>query len=228
MDTTDGRQTLRDQAIYRDLSERGRSLLLNGAALADCGGNDVILRPGQSVSGAYLVLDGRLRVYTISPAGNEATLYTIDPGETCVLALNCLFNDLRYPAWVEAESTTQVAMIPGDLYRRLFTQESSIQDLTVQALSTAVFRLINELEQVHGLNNRQRLANLLLTRASSRGEVVITQQQLADHLGTRREVVARLLLDFAAGGCLETGRGRLMLLDPDALRAIAIGADEQG
>ena len=33
---------------------------------------------------------------------NEATLYVINPHETCVLALNCIFNDLLYPAWVEA------------------------------------------------------------------------------------------------------------------------------
>jgi hypothetical protein len=34
---------------------------------------------------------GRLRVFTIAPNGTEATLYFLDPGETCVLAINCLF-----------------------------------------------------------------------------------------------------------------------------------------
>ncbi len=55
-----------------------------------------VLSRGDQVAGAYLVVSGRLRVYTLSAAGREATLYTIDPGETCVLALNCLFSDLRY------------------------------------------------------------------------------------------------------------------------------------
>jgi CRP/FNR family transcriptional regulator len=167
-----------------------------------------------------MVLNGRLRVYSISPKGNEATLYTIEPGETCVLALNCLFNDLVYPAWVDAESDTQVAIIPGSIYRNLFTTETAVQDLTVHALSTLVFRLMDELGDLHGLNQRQRLARLLLTRSSSSGELKVTQQQIADHLGTRREVVARYMVEFVDAGLVATGRGKLQLLDMDKLRAI--------
>ncbi len=65
-----------------------------------------VLHKGQAVSGAYLVVGGRLRVFTIPANGNEATLYFVDPGEACVLALNCLFSDLLYPAWVQAEMPT--------------------------------------------------------------------------------------------------------------------------
>lgn len=79
------------------------------------------------------MVSGNLRVFTLSPDGNEATLYLINPGETCVLALNCIFNDLLYPAWVEAGPATQVAVIPGAIYRTLFESESAIRDMTVQA-----------------------------------------------------------------------------------------------
>lgn len=72
-----------------------------------------ILHKGSKTSGTYVVTKGRLRVFSIAPSGSEATLYFIDPGETCVLALNCLSNDLLYPAWVSSESETEVAVIPG-------------------------------------------------------------------------------------------------------------------
>jgi CRP/FNR family transcriptional regulator len=139
-----------------------------------------------------------------------------------VLALNCLFNDLVYPAWVASETDTLVAVIPGPVYRKLFAYEAVIQDLTVRTLSTLVFRLMDELGNVHELSHRQRLANLLLTRASPAGELRMTQQQLADHLGTRREVVARQLLEFMDNGWIETGRGKIQLVNSERLRDIAL------
>ena len=131
---------------FRQLSEASRALLRRGAVFAECGPPAPILQPGQSISGAYFVVRGRLRVYAIAPDGTEATLYFINPGETCVFALNSLFNDLRYPAWVQADTDTSVALIPGPVFRELFQKEPAIQDVTVRALSTLVFRLIEELE----------------------------------------------------------------------------------
>src|SRR4029077_4671639 len=119
--------------------------------------SSAILHKGQSVSGVYLVISGQLRVFTMTPNGAEATLYFIDPGEACVLSINCLFNDHLYPAWVQAESPTSVAVIPGCVYRKLFETEPIIQNLTVQALATLVFRLMTELEQVHSSGHKQRL-----------------------------------------------------------------------
>ena len=176
-----------------------------------------VLGKGQLVSGAYVVINGRLRVYTLSPDGNEATLYWIAPGETCVLALNCIFNDLLYPAWVEAEPATTVAVIPGPLYRTLFENESVIRNLTVQALSTIVFRLMAELEQIHSCKLEQRLANFLLLHASGSGTLRMTQQEIASHLGTTREVVARLLRQFVAKKYIETKRGTVVVGQPARL-----------
>src|SRR5947209_5309059 len=134
---------------FQNLSAAARTLLNNTALIKKPSRADAILHKGQPVSGAYLVLNGRLRVFAIAPNGAEATLYFLDPGETCVLAINCLFNDLLYPAWVQAETEAEVAVIPGPVYRKLFESERTIQNLTVQALSGLVYRLMAELEQVH-------------------------------------------------------------------------------
>jgi CRP/FNR family transcriptional regulator len=161
-----------------------------------------------------------LRVLTFTPQGTEATLYLIRPGETCVLALNCLFNDLRYPAWVEASADTEVAVIPGALYRKLFEREAAVQDMTVKALSTLVFRLMDELEQIHSCNLDQRLANFLLSNADAEGKLRMTQHQIASHLGTTREVVARLIQGFVAQDMVSTGRGMTAIRDSARLAAM--------
>ncbi|MFA5530907.1 MAG: Crp/Fnr family transcriptional regulator [Thiohalomonadaceae bacterium] len=199
---------------YLELSPEGRRLLGSGAHTKHFARPTSVIHKGQRVSGAYLVTHGRLRVFTFTPQGSEATLYFIRPGETCVLALNCLFNDLRYPAWVETDADTSVAIIPGPLYRTLFEHETAIQDLTVHALATLVFRLMAELEQIHSCTLDQRLANFLLLHASDAGVVHMTQQELADHLGTTREVIARLMQGFTAQGLVATRRGAVTVKEP--------------
>lgn len=212
---------MRDLGFFHLMSPSGQDVLAKGHSRHRFAKAAVPVSKGQPVSGAYFVLSGRLRVFTLSPAGREATLYQIAPGETCVLALNCLFNDLLYPAWVQAEETSEVAVVGGATYRSLFETEKPIQDLTVKALSTIVFRLMDELEQIHSCRLDQRLAQFLLRHASTSGRIAMTQQEIAGHMGTTREVVARLMADFAAKAWVETARGRVAVLNPAALTRLA-------
>jgi CRP/FNR family transcriptional regulator len=209
---------------FAQLSESGQARLVKGAVIHRFPKGKTIIEKGQDVSGAYFVLNGRLRVFTYSPAGKEATLYLLDPGETCILALNSMFNNLLYPAWVETEADTAVAVIPGSVYRALFEDEKSIQDLTVRTLSTLVFRLMAELEEIHSCTLEQRLAGFLLNRASAGGTVVLTQQEIADHMGTTREVVARIMGRLAAQGAVDTRRGEVKILQPPLLAGMVRGA----
>ncbi|MEO8621558.1 MAG: Crp/Fnr family transcriptional regulator [bacterium] len=202
------------------MGAQGKALLAHRVVRKRLARSTVVLHKGQPVSGAYLVVVGRLRVFTTAPNGTEATLYFIDPGETCVLALNCLFSDLLYPAWVAAETTTTIALIPGPVYRKLFESEPVVQDLTLHALSTLVFRLMSELEQVHTHNHKTRLAQFILLHAASDGSLRMTQQQVAHHLGTTREVIARLLGTFVAHGLVRTQRGSITIRDVFELRRL--------
>jgi CRP/FNR family transcriptional regulator len=205
---------------FARMSVQSKALLAHRVVRKRLPAAAIALYKGQPVAGAYFVLTGRLRVFTTAPNGTEATLYFINPGETCVLALNCLFNDLLYPAWVAAETATSIAIVPGPVYRKLFDSEPVIRDLTIQALSTLVFRLMAELDQVHAHTHKTRLAQFILLHAGSNGSLRMTQQQVARHLGTTREVVARLLAGFVARGLLKTQRGSITIRDLFELRRV--------
>lgn len=205
---------------FASLGEGSRALLAQGQNRMTARRAEAVVHKGQPVSGAYVVLEGRLRVFTMSPNGAEATLYLIEPGETCVLALNCVFNDLLYPAWVQAEEPSAVCVIPGAVYRRLFETDNAIREFTVRNLSTLVYRLMTELEQVHGSRHKQRLAHFIVHHASSEGVLHMTQQQVAGHLGTTREVVARLMQELVAQGLVRTARGQIRIADLFGLRRL--------
>jgi CRP/FNR family transcriptional regulator, anaerobic regulatory protein len=208
-----------DVMAFRNLSAAIRSPLDRGLRYIHYAKGASVLTKGQRVSGAFVVIAGNLRVFTLSPEGHEATLYLINAHETCVLALNCIFNDLLYPAWVEAGVATRVAMIPGTVFKTLFDSEPAIRNMTVHAFSTIVFRLMSELEEIHSCRLEQRLCNFLLLHASADGTLQLTQQEIASHLGTTREVVARALGQLSAEGRIRTSRRRIVINDPVRLAA---------
>lgn len=75
-------------SAYLELSAEGQRLVASGAKSVNANAHAALIHKGQAVAGAYLVTAGRLRVFTYTPQGKEATLYLIGAGETCVLALN--------------------------------------------------------------------------------------------------------------------------------------------
>ena len=218
---------LNDLSTRLQLSPRGTALLERHVKLFQFRQAGPVIHKGQAVSGAYIVLEGKLRIYTYSAEGREANLYLLNPGETCVLTLNCLFNNLLYPAWVEAYRNSEVVFIPGSVYRELFSFESTIQDITVKSLSTLVFQLMDALEEMKTCNMEQRLARFILNNASTVGVLKATQQELANHIGTTREGIARIVQGFKSQGLVKTARGKIFIKNEARLASIVTPQDAQ-
>jgi len=206
--------------IANQLSAPGQAIFNSRLVRKKFAAFQPVLDKGASVSGAYFVLEGALRVFTLSPQGKQVTLYRVLPGQTCILAINSLFNSFLYPAWVEAEEQTILGVLPGDIYRQLFRGEAVVQDITIKALSSTVFGLMSALEKHHCQTIKQRLAHYLLVRLAPDATVYATQQAIADDLGSTREFVARILSRLTRQGLIQTGRGKIQILDTEALRQL--------
>jgi CRP/FNR family transcriptional regulator len=203
-----------------DLTAEGRRLFETTVSrIARPAGTPLIAR-GDLVTGAYLVESGALRVYYVSAEGREGTLYWVEPGQSCILALNALFSRLAYPAWVEAEGDTSVTIVPGDVYRRLFATEPAVQAFTFEVLSGRLFELMALIEETASQGLEARLAAFLVRRAKGGTDVAVTQEQIARHLATSREVVSRLVRGLVARRLVATTPRRVTLLDPTALAAL--------
>jgi CRP/FNR family transcriptional regulator len=216
-----GAPTAKLLPVLAELKPESRNLLTSSIKRIACDGGVPLVARGDVVAGAYLVEKGALRVYYVSAEGREGTLYWVEPGQSCVLALNCLFSGLAYPAWVESEGETEVALIPGDVYRRLFAAEPAVQSFTFDTLSGRLFELMQLMEETasHGLE--ARVAAFLLRRAKGEAEIAITQEQIARHLATSREVVSRVLRALAARRLIRSAQRHIALVDALALRRIA-------
>ncbi len=205
-----------------ELGPVARARLFAGSTIVDLEAGAPVLRRGDAVAGAYFVISGVLRIFYLTPEGREGTLYWVTPGQSCILALNCTFSRVLYPAWVEAGSEpTRVAVVPGPLYRELFEAEPAVQRFTFDALSSRLFELMCLLEQAASLRIEQRIAALVLRAACEAGEVRMSQDELARHLGTAREVVSRNMRQLAARGLVQLAPGVVTIRDRAGLQRMS-------
>ena len=145
-----------------------------------------LIHRGDTVGGAYLVMEGTLRIYNLAANGRQTTLYWVEPGDSCILAMNCAFRDLAYPAWVENDGVpTKLAVVPSAAYRSLFAVEPAVQAYTFEVLSARIFELMSILEDVNTLDMEQRLADFLLRKCDGSGVVALSHARIAAGLGNR-------------------------------------------
>jgi CRP/FNR family transcriptional regulator len=181
-----------------------------------------LLRRGDAVDGLYLVVGGALRVYYVTAEGREATLYDVEPGGTCILALTSTFAAEPYPAWVDAGTAgVSYVRLPGAVARRWLASEPAFRDFVFGVLAGRVLGLMQALEETGSALVEQRVARYLVRRMDPGGIVRATQAGIASELGSAREVVFRALRALAARGLVRTGRGRIVVLNADGLRTCA-------
>jgi CRP/FNR family transcriptional regulator len=199
------------------ISARSRSLIESQGVLRVFQRGDPVIRRGDTVGGMLLIVSGRVRIYMVSEAGEEATLYTVQRGESCLLSTSALFAEMNFPASVEVETAeVRIFCIPAAAWRTLYREEPAVRDFTVNELSGRVFDLLANLEERSLRSIEDRLKGYLRRRVDQNGEVQATHEQIALSLGTAREVVSRKLSQLGRRGQIETRRGRIRVLTPQA------------
>jgi CRP/FNR family transcriptional regulator len=183
-------------------------------------GRDVFVE-GDQVDAIALLLSGVVRVYQIGETGREITLYRFGLGESCILTANAILSQQTFPAIASVEQAAEAVMIPADIFRdwvrRYDAWRSFVFDLLSQRLSV-VLALVDE---VAFRRMDVRLAALLYNRSQLQNPVRITHQEIAAELGSSREVISRLLEDFASRGLIRTQRGSIEILDRQNLKKLA-------
>jgi CRP/FNR family transcriptional regulator len=210
-----------DFPFLAGLSDSARRELA-GLSTTRVPGSSPLLARGDRVEGAYLIVAGALRVYYVTDEGREATLYRVETGGTCVLALSSTFTEEPYPAWVESgKRGAAFVRVHRATFHRFLAAEPAFRDFVFGALSGRIFELMANLEELGTARMERRVARLLVTLGGTTGVALCTQSAIASELGTAREVVFRALRSLAERGVVRCARGRVYIDDPARLLAAA-------
>lgn len=182
-----------------------------------------IFGPGNPADNLLLLLSGTVRVQHTSEGGREIVLYRVQAGQSCVLTTACLLAHEDYSAEGISETEVDAVIIPRAVFDDLVARSATFRTFVFSAYSKRITDLFRVIDDVAFGRIDTRLAQRLHDLSREGDVVQATHQQLANELGTAREVVSRQLTEFQRRGWISQSRGRIELLKPAALEALAEG-----
>lgn len=179
---------------------------------------------GSECSGVILVRSGSLRVYIMSEAGKDITLYRLYQGDMCMLSASCVLKSITFDVFIDAEEDSLCYMISGSAFAAIAERNLKIK---VFSLETAVSRFSDVMwvmQQILFMGMDQRLAIFLCDEAARTNSdtISLTHEQIAKYIGSAREVVSRMLKYFASEGMIASSRKGVKILDKKRLRQLAL------
>ncbi|MEZ4620663.1 MAG: Crp/Fnr family transcriptional regulator [Caldilineaceae bacterium] len=165
-----------------------------------------------------LIMEGAIRVVKPALSGREILLYRLEPGDSCILTVSCLLGQNDYPARGVVEQELVGYALPRPLFTLLLDESTLFRNFVFRFFGERMSNLMALVEEVAFQQMDQRLATLLVER----GPILeTTHQQLADELGSVREVVSRILKHFEGKGWVNLARGRVTVRNASTLARYA-------
>lgn len=176
----------------------------------------------EECSGLFLVLEGRVRAYIVTEQGKEVTLFRLLSRDICIFSASCIMKNISFDIFVSAETEVKAVRIPAKFYHEMTSQELTVANYTNELLSSRMSDVMWILEQIVFTSFDKRLAHFLLEEGELEESDVlsITHEQIANHLGSAREVVSRMLRYFSNEGFVKVERGSIRLLDKEGLENV--------
>ena len=186
---------------------------------------EVIDNGAENCAGLLLVKRGQLRVYTVSEAGKEITLYRLLEGDLCLFSAACVLHGVTFTMMAEAREESCLTVVPSAVWKQLMESSLAVANYTNALMASRFSDVMWLLDQILNQRADARLASLLCEEALLSGSAMlkVTHEQLARDLGTAREVVTRLLRYFQAEGIVSLSRGKILITDQKRLQACSTG-----
>lgn len=201
-------------AALRELAARGR--------IARFAPGETLWREGTEARGLHVILSGHVRVASHG-AGRPLRVHVEGPGGT--LGEIPLFDGAGYPATAVAEGSVECAVFTRGALRAAIAADPELAFRLLAILGSRVRGLVDRLDTLVGMDVRQRLASHLLARIAEQGDTVVSlrgsQSDLAEELGTVREVVVRALRELEEAGAIVRDGRRIRVRDAELLETLA-------
>ena len=173
--------------------------------------------------GLVMVKSGQLRAYILSEDGREITISRLFDYDVSLLSASCVMPDLQFNVMIEVEKDTEFWSIPACLFKNLVDESLAVSHFASSLLSSNFSELMWLMEQIMFKSMDKRLAAFLLEemRLEEADSLKITHEKIANHMGTAREVITRMLRYFQSEGMISMSRGTIVVTDENALAKLA-------
>ena len=177
---------------------------------------------GPNCLGLVLVRSGQLRAYMLSEEGREVTIGRFFEMDICLFSASCVMPSMQFEVMIEAEKDSEVWVIPACLYQNLMNESIALSNYSRDLISNHFSELMWLMEQIMWKSFDKRLAAFLLEESAVEGtdSLKLTHEKIANHMGTAREVVTRMLRYFQSEGMVRLTRGTVELTNTAKLQTL--------
>ena len=182
----------------------------------------VLHNGSEDCTGLFLIKSGQLRAYILSKEGREITIYRLFDRDLCLFSASCVMRSIQFDMAITAEKDTELWVISADVYKQLMEQSAPLSNYTNEVMAARFSEVMWLVEQVMWKSMDKRVAAFLLEEAAieKTDRLSITHETIANHLGTHREVVTRMLRYLQGEGMVRLSRGTVELLNEKKLTAL--------
>lgn len=209
-------------SYWDSLSEEEKTVLMRGTTGRWYQKNEYIHGFSDACLGMVYVCRGSIRVYTTSEEGREVTLFHISEGECCIMSASCVITGISLDVQLLAEEETEIMAVHSGTIQKLMDSNIYVKcfayELAVKRFSSVVWVM----QEILFARFDVRMARFLLSVYEKTGKMNIqmTQEAIAIEVNSAREVVARMLKQFASDNLIELKRGAIVLKNIDGLKKI--------
>ena len=182
----------------------------------------VIHNGSMDCTGLLLVKSGQLRAYILSDEGREITIYRLFDRDMCLFSASCMMRSIQFEVTIETEKDTELWIIPAEIYQNIMKESAPVSNYTNELMATRFSDVVWLMEQVMWKSLDKRVAAFLLEEMSIEGtdQLKITHETIANHLGSHREVITRMLRYFQNEGMVKLSRGMIEIIDAPKMKEL--------
>lgn len=213
---------LESLSFWPHLTPQQQQTLTQTVQRATYAPGQIIRSPDTDCLGALLIQSGVVRIYLLSEDGREATISRMTAGEVCVLSASCMLSAITFDVQIQAEVEVEALVIPIQYLAALMRENIYVENFIYKAAAERFSHAIRAVEQMLFYTLEQRVASYLLEESKRLGTdtLQVTQEQLAQAIGSAREAVTRTLKKLSSAGAVELFRGGVRLLDRKGLERL--------
>ena len=209
--------------IWGKLNEDQKERLMRAAEFRKVKAGTLLHDGGPTCLGMILVKSGQLRAYILSDEGREVTVGRFFERDICMYSVSCAMPDMQFDIMIETEKDTQFWVSPACLWKNMMDESLAAANYTNSLISNHLSEIMWLMKQIMWDRFDKRLAKFLIEESvlEEKSELKITHEKIANHMGSAREVVTRMLKYFQDDGMVRLTRGTIEILSEDKLSRIA-------
>lgn len=209
--------------LWNQLTPQQQELILSRLIDRTVKKGTVIHNGSMDCTGLLLIQSGQLRAYMLSDEGREITLYRLFEQDMCLFSASCIMRSIQFEMIIAAEKDTQLWVIPAEVYKQVMKQSAPAANYTSELMASRFSEVMWLIEQILWKSLDKRVASFLLEESAinQTNQLKITHEAIANHLGSHREVITRMLRYFQQEGMVKLSRGCVELADTKKLAALA-------